>query len=129
MAALILWHLLFHVISLLALHSSIPCILASPKQRATLPSNAPDMLEVAATAEPGEQTTNRVMTGRSILARSVIRSSREGNGSGRRAWPSIAISGSSAASATCKRHAFNRSREKRSCAMRAGFALGLDIDG
>jgi hypothetical protein len=32
------------------------------------------MVDAAATAEPGEQTTNRVMTGRAILARSVIRS-------------------------------------------------------
>jgi alkylation response protein AidB-like acyl-CoA dehydrogenase len=33
-----------------------------------------DMLEAGATSEPGEQTTNRVMTGRAILARSAIRS-------------------------------------------------------
>jgi alkylation response protein AidB-like acyl-CoA dehydrogenase len=33
-----------------------------------------DMLDVAATAEPREQTTNRIMAGRTILARSVIRS-------------------------------------------------------
>jgi alkylation response protein AidB-like acyl-CoA dehydrogenase len=33
-----------------------------------------DMLDTAATAEPCEQATNRVMTGRAISARSAIRS-------------------------------------------------------
>jgi alkylation response protein AidB-like acyl-CoA dehydrogenase len=95
------WHLVFHVISLLA----IPLIysvylgvaeaardMALDRARgrrdgqdvsyvvgemenelATARFAHRDMLEAAATVEPGEQATNRVMTGRAVLARAAIR--------------------------------------------------------
>jgi alkylation response protein AidB-like acyl-CoA dehydrogenase len=96
------WHLLFHVISLLAIPLIYSVYLGIAEaardiavERARSRRDGQDisylvgemenelaaaqfahrdMLDAAATAEPGEQTTNRVMTGRAILARSAIRS-------------------------------------------------------
>jgi alkylation response protein AidB-like acyl-CoA dehydrogenase len=96
------WHLLFHVISLLAIpliysvylgiaEAARDIALDRARRRcdvqdvsylvgemenelATARFAYHDMVDAAATAEPGEQTTNRVMTGRAILARSAIRS-------------------------------------------------------
>jgi alkylation response protein AidB-like acyl-CoA dehydrogenase len=95
------WHLLFHVISLLAIpliysvylgvaeaardiaiqHAGrrrdgrdLPYLVGEMENElATARLAHRDMLEVAAT-EPGEQSTNRVMTGRAILARAVVHS-------------------------------------------------------
>jgi alkylation response protein AidB-like acyl-CoA dehydrogenase len=96
------WHLLFHVISLLAIpliysvylgiaEAARDIALERARSRrdgqdvsylfgelenelATARFAHRDMLDAAATAEPSEQTTNRIMAGRTILARSVIRS-------------------------------------------------------
>ena len=96
------WHLLFHVISLLAIPLIYSVYLGVAEaardiavERARRRRDGQDvsylvgemeneiaaarlahrdMVDAAASAEPGEQTTNRVMTGRAILARSVIRS-------------------------------------------------------
>jgi alkylation response protein AidB-like acyl-CoA dehydrogenase len=96
------WHLLFHVISLLAIPliysvyfgvaeaardialerarsrrngQDVSYLVGEMENELTTARLAyQDMLDAAATVEPGEQTTNRVMTGRSILARSAIRS-------------------------------------------------------
>jgi len=96
------WHLLFHVISLLAipLIYSVYLGIAEAARDIALERGRRrrdgqdisylvgemenelaaarfayrDMLDAAATAEPGEQATNRVMIGRAILARSAIRS-------------------------------------------------------
>jgi alkylation response protein AidB-like acyl-CoA dehydrogenase len=96
------WHLLFHVISLLAIpliysvylgiaeaardialerarrHRDVQDVSylvgEMENELATARFAHHDMLDAAATAEPSEQTTNRVMTGRAILARSAIRS-------------------------------------------------------
>jgi alkylation response protein AidB-like acyl-CoA dehydrogenase len=96
------WHLLFHVISLLAIpliysvylgiaEAARDIALEGARSRrdgqdvsylfgelenelATARLAHRDMLDAAATAEPSEQTTNRIMAGRTILARSVIRS-------------------------------------------------------
>jgi len=96
------WHLLFHVISLLAIPLIYSVYLGVAEaardialERARNRRNGQDvsylvgemenelttarfayqdMLEAAATAEPNEQATNRVMAGRAILARSAIRS-------------------------------------------------------
>jgi alkylation response protein AidB-like acyl-CoA dehydrogenase len=96
------WHLLFHVISLLAIPliysvyfgvaeaardialerarsrrdgQDVSYLVGEMENELTTARFAyQDMLEAAATAEPSEQTTNRVMTDRSILARSAIRS-------------------------------------------------------
>jgi len=96
------WHLLFHVISLLAIPliysvylgiaeaardialergrsrrdgQDIPYLVGEMENDLAAARFAHrDMLDAAATAEPGEQATNRVMIGRAILARSAIRS-------------------------------------------------------
>ena len=96
------WHLLFHVISLLAIpliysvyfgiaeaardialerarsrrDSQDVCYLVGEmdNELATARFAYQDMLEAAATAQPNQQTTNRVMTDRAILAGSAIRS-------------------------------------------------------
>jgi alkylation response protein AidB-like acyl-CoA dehydrogenase len=96
------WHLLFHVISLLAIpliysvylgiaEAARDIALERARSRrnghdisylvgemdnalATARFAHRDMLEAAAKEEPGEQATNRVMTGRVILARAAIRS-------------------------------------------------------
>jgi alkylation response protein AidB-like acyl-CoA dehydrogenase len=95
------WHLLFHVISLLAIpliYSVYLGIAEGARDIALERASAGrhgldvsrlvgemenelamarlahrDMLETAATAEPGAEATNRVMTGRTILGRSAIR--------------------------------------------------------
>jgi acyl-CoA dehydrogenase len=94
------WHLLFHVISLLAIpliysvylgiaEAARDIALERARSRrdghdisylvgemdnaiATARFAHRDMLEAAAKEEPGEQATNRVMTGRAILARAAI---------------------------------------------------------
>jgi alkylation response protein AidB-like acyl-CoA dehydrogenase len=93
------WHLLFHVISLLAIpliysvylgiaEAARDIALERARRRngqdlsylvgemenalATARFAHRDMLEAAAREEPGEQATNRVMTGRAILARAAI---------------------------------------------------------
>jgi len=94
------WHLLFHVISLLAIpliYSVYLGVAEAAREIAVKRARGRrdgqdvsylvgemeneiaaarlahrDMVDAAATAEPGEQTTNRVMTGRAILARSAI---------------------------------------------------------
>ena len=96
------WHLLFHTISLVAIPLIYSVYLgiaeaahdiAVERARSRRNSDAAarvigevenelatarlahrDMIEAPATAEPGAQTTNRVMIGRTILARSAIRS-------------------------------------------------------
>lgn len=96
------WHLLFHVISLLAipLIYSVYLGIAEAARDIALERGRSrrdgqdisylvgemenelaaarlahrDMLDAAAAAKPGEQATNRVMIGRAILARSAIRS-------------------------------------------------------
>jgi len=95
------WHLLFHVISLLAIpliysvyfgiaEAARDIALERARRRdvrdisylvgelenelATARLAYHDMLDAATTAVPNEQTTNRVMNGRTILARSAIRS-------------------------------------------------------
>jgi alkylation response protein AidB-like acyl-CoA dehydrogenase len=96
------WHLIFHVISLLAIPLIYSVYLGIAEaardialERARVRRDGQDvaylvgemendlatarlahcdMLSAAEAAEPGEQTTNRVMTARAILARSVIRS-------------------------------------------------------
>ena len=95
------WHLLFHVISLLAIPLIYSVYLGIAEaardialqraggrrdadavsllvgemenELATARLAQRDMIDVAASAEPGASTTNRVMTGRAILARSAIR--------------------------------------------------------
>jgi len=95
------WHLLFHVISLLAIpliYSVYLGIAEAARDIAVKRASSrregqyisylvgemenelamarfahSDMLDAAATAEPGEHATNRVMTGRAILASSAIR--------------------------------------------------------
>src|SRR6476661_964951 len=95
------WHLLFHVISLLAIPLIYSVYLGIAEAARDIAverardrrsgQDAPylvgemenalatarlahrDMLETAARQEPGEQATNRVMTGRAILASSAIR--------------------------------------------------------
>ena len=94
------WHLLFHVISLLAIPliysvylgiaeaardiaivrgqgrrdgPGIAHLVGEMENELTIARLAnDDMIEIAATAEPGPQTTNRIMTDRTILARSAI---------------------------------------------------------
>jgi acyl-CoA dehydrogenase len=96
------WHLLFHVISLLAIPliysvylgvaetardiaikrargrrdgQDVSYLVGEMENELAAARHAHrDMVDAGASAEPGEQTTNRVMTGRAILARSVIRS-------------------------------------------------------
>lgn len=96
------WHLLFHVISLLAIPLIYSVYLGVAEaardialeracsrragqdmsylvgemdnELATARYAHHDMVDTAATIEPSEQATNRVMTGRAILARSAIRS-------------------------------------------------------
>lgn len=96
------WHLLFHVITLLAIpliysvylgvaEAARDIALARARNRrdgqdvsylvgemeneiAVARLAHRDMVDAATIAEPGEQTTNQVMTGRGILARSAIRS-------------------------------------------------------
>ena len=96
------WHLLFYVISLLAIPLIYSVCLGvaeaardialerarsrrdgqdisylvgeTDNELATARFALRDMLDVAATAEPGTHATNRVMTGRAILARSAIHS-------------------------------------------------------
>ena len=95
------WHLLFHVISLLAIPliysvylgiaeaardiaverarsrragQDIPYLVGEMENElATARFAYRDMLDAAATAQPSEHATNRVMTGRAILASSAIR--------------------------------------------------------
>lgn len=96
------WHLLFHVISLFAIPLIYSVYLGlaeaardiaiqrcrNSRETRDLPHLVGemenelaavrlahrDMLDAAATEQPGKQTTNRIMTGRAILGRSVIRS-------------------------------------------------------
>ena len=96
------WHLVFHVISLFAIpliysvylgvaeaardiavqrcrnrreSRDLPYLVGEMENELAAARLAyRDIVDAAATQEPGEQTTNRVMTGRAILARSVIRS-------------------------------------------------------
>jgi acyl-CoA dehydrogenase len=96
------WHLLFHVISLLAIPLIYSVYLGVAEaardialERARIRRNGQDisylvgemenelaiarfahrdMLEAASSEEPGEQATHRVMTGRAILARAAIHS-------------------------------------------------------
>jgi alkylation response protein AidB-like acyl-CoA dehydrogenase len=96
------WHLLFHVISLLAIpliysvylgvaeaardialerarsrrdrHDISYIVGEMDNELATARFALRDMLDAAATEEPGAHATNRVMTGRAILARSAIHS-------------------------------------------------------
>lgn len=95
------WHLLFHVITLLAIpmiysvylgiaeaardiaiacgrnrrdHESVAQLVGEMENElATARMASHDMMEAAAAAEPGPQTTNRIMIGRAILGRSAIR--------------------------------------------------------
>jgi acyl-CoA dehydrogenase len=94
------WHLLFHVISLLAIpliysvylgiaeaardiaierarghrsgHDVASLVGEMENELATARFAHRDMFEAAAREEPGERATNRVMTGRGILARAAI---------------------------------------------------------
>lgn len=96
------WHLLFHVISLLAVPliysvylgiaeaardiaiqccrkrrdtRDLPYLVGEMENELAAARLAHrDMVDAAASEEPGEQTTNRIMIGRAILAHSVIRS-------------------------------------------------------
>jgi alkylation response protein AidB-like acyl-CoA dehydrogenase len=100
------WHLVFHVISLLAIPLIYSVYLGIAEaardiaiervrgrrdsqdisylvgemenELATARFAHRDMIEAAATAEPGEQATNRVMMGRAILARAAIRAVAKG---------------------------------------------------
>jgi alkylation response protein AidB-like acyl-CoA dehydrogenase len=87
-----------------------------------------DMLDAAATAEPSKQTTNRIMAGRTILARSVIRSVEK----------AMEVAGGAAfyrdlglerRFRDVQAARFHPLREKAQLRYAGRIALGLDIDG
>lgn len=150
------WHLLFHVISLLAIPLIYSVYLGIAEAARDIAVDRArsrrdgqdiaylvgemenelakarlahrDMLDAAATAEPGEQTTNRVMTGRAILARSAICSVEKamevaGGGAFYRDF------GLERRFRDVQAARFHPLQEKAQLRYAGRIALGLDIDG
>jgi alkylation response protein AidB-like acyl-CoA dehydrogenase len=150
------WHLLFHVISLLAIPRIYSVYLGIAEaarnialerarsrgggqdifslvgemenELATARFAHRDMLEAAATEEPGEHATNRVMTGRTILARAAVGA----------VGKAMEVAGGAAfyrklglerRFRDVQAARFHLLQEKAQLRYGGRFALGLDIDG